>query len=263
MTSSEIFSFLLSHVYGTLGALQIALPYLIAILSAEFLWPGQRLDWKTNAFNFAYTPIFLTISSILMSILWPLIPRNWLEGFLHLSQLDYAAQAAVFLAYLLIFDFCYYWLHRAQHTWPLLWRFHATHHSDPNVSALTTSRHHWLEEVFRFIPVLVPLSIVFGSLSSLPLWALVAPGLYGIFIHWNCPFPMTRIQKIIVTPLFHRIHHSIELPHRDKNFAVFFPFLDIIFGTAFFPNKSTYPKTGIETQLPINSWRRLLPLPKQ
>lgn len=263
LPSVDLFTYLLPHIHGTIGALRIALPYLAIFIIVELLWPGRKIDWRQNAFNLAYTPVFLTISSILLSVLWSLVPPTWLEGVLHMSRLEGVQRVVVFLLYLLMFDFCYYWLHRAQHSWRWLWRYHATHHSDPNVSALTTSRHHWLEEVFRFVPILLPLSIVFGSLGSLPLWALVVPGLYGIFIHWNCPFPMRFIRKLIVTPWFHRVHHSIDPAHRDKNFAVFFPFWDIIFGTASFPLVSVYPDTGIDTRLKVNSWRRFLPLPQQ
>jgi sterol desaturase/sphingolipid hydroxylase (fatty acid hydroxylase superfamily) len=261
---SEFFTTIFTHIQGTIGALSIAAPFLTLAIALEIILPGQKINVRSNVFNIIYTPIFLTISSVILSYLWMLIPKDIIRGIFNISSHAGYLQIIVFIIYLLVFDFCYYWLHRAQHQWNWLWKFHATHHSDPNVSALTTSRHHWLEDVFRFIPVLLPLSIIFGSLSSLPLWALVAPGLYGIFIHWNCPFQMRPIQKLIVTPWFHRVHHSIALEHRDKNFAVFFPFWDIIFGTAFFSDKSTpYPKTGIETSIPINSWRRLLPIPQQ
>lgn len=180
-----------------------------------------------------------------------------------MKELDNWTVVAAFVLYLLCFDFAYYWLHRAQHTFGWLWRFHATHHADPNISTISSSRHHWLEDVLRFLPVLLPLSWVFGNLNSLPLWALVTPGLYGLFIHWNTPWRMNTLSRIIVTPWFHRIHHSIEPSHHNKNFAVFFPLWDMVFGTAYFAEKNEYPETGIDTQLNPNSLQRLLPLPRQ
>lgn len=260
---NSIYTFLTPHIYGTIGAIRIALPILAVFVLIELIRPGKRLNWKSTIFNIWYTPFFLTISSILMGIIWQFIPKGWTQGYILLQENSGLKLAALFILYLLIFDFTYYWLHRAQHTIPWLWRYHATHHADPNVSVLSTSRHHWLEEVFRFLPILLPLSVLFGSLSALPLWALVFPGLYGIFIHWNTPFRMSAISRLIVTPWFHRIHHSIKPEHHNKNYSVFFPVWDIIFGSAHFAHPKEFPETGISTKLSPNSLRRLLPIPEQ
>ena len=42
-----------------------------------------------------------------------------------------------------------------------------------------------------------------------------------------------------------RIHHSIEPEHRDKNFAVWFPIYDVLFGTAHRPKPGEFPETGV------------------
>jgi sterol desaturase/sphingolipid hydroxylase (fatty acid hydroxylase superfamily) len=89
------------------------------------------------------------------------------------------------------------------------------------------------------------------------------PGLYGIFIHWNTPWRMNAIAKWVVTPWYHRIHHSTQPEHHNKNYAVFFPFWDFIFGSAYFAKAHEYPDTGIVSRLPPNSLQRLLPFPHQ
>lgn len=263
LSTQEIITFILQHFHGAFGAIGLALPILSVFMAMELIRPGKRLDLKSTLFNIWYTPVFLTLSSILLALLWDMVPANWTVGLLTMDPSDPITLGLSFALYLLIFDFAYYWLHRAQHTMPWLWRYHATHHADPNVSCLTTSRHHWLEEVFRFVPILLPLSIVFGSLSKLPIWALVLPGLFGIFIHWNTPWRMNLIAKWIVTPWFHRIHHSIQPEHHNKNYAVFFPIWDIIFGSAYFAKAHEYPNTGIISRHPTNSLKRLLPIPHQ
>jgi hypothetical protein len=41
-------------------------------------------------------------------------------------------------------------------------------------------------------------------------------------------------------------HHSIRPEHRNKNFAVWFPFYDVMFGTAWRPRPGEYPESGVE-----------------
>src|SRR6202011_5571668 len=53
-----------------------------------------------------------------------------------------------FVAAFLLPDFLHYAVHRCQHAVPLLWRFHALHHSDPDVDVTTSVRHHPIEYFF-------------------------------------------------------------------------------------------------------------------
>ena len=71
---------------------------------------------------------------------------------------------------------------------------------------------------------------------------------------------------MIVDPRFHRIHHSLEPRHFDRNFAVCFSFWDSLFGTAYWPKKGEWPAVGVkEYPAPRNFWEYLmLPLgPKE
>jgi sterol desaturase/sphingolipid hydroxylase (fatty acid hydroxylase superfamily) len=56
------------------------------------------------------------------------------------------------------------------------------------------------------------------------------------------------LRYVIAEPRFHRIHHSLEERHFEKNFAFMFPMWDVIFGTAYFPGRDEYPKTGLADQ---------------
>lgn len=130
----NVYSFLMRHVHGTAGAIQIAMPFIAILIAMELIKPGKPLDWRATFFNVWYTPVFLTISSILMGILWGLVPPSWTQGWIHLQHKSMPDVIVFFLLYVLMFDFTYYWFHRAQHTFAWLWKYHATHHADPNVS---------------------------------------------------------------------------------------------------------------------------------
>ncbi|MEK7339756.1 MAG: sterol desaturase family protein, partial [Verrucomicrobiota bacterium] len=66
------------------------------------------------------------------------------------------------------------------------------------------------------------------------------------FVHTNIRLHLGWFSRIFTGPQTHRIHHSIEENHRNKNFAQFFPVIDIIFGTYHHPKQNEFPKTGID-----------------
>jgi len=51
---------------------------------------------------------------------------------------------------------------------------------------------------------------------------------------------------MLSSPQYHRIHHSLEPQHINKNFAVWFPVWDILVGTAYRPRRGEYPATGLQ-----------------
>jgi sterol desaturase/sphingolipid hydroxylase (fatty acid hydroxylase superfamily) len=53
------------------------------------------------------------------------------------------------------------------------------------------------------------------------------------------------LTYVLAGPRFHRVHHSLASKHRDKNFASFFPVLDLLFGTAYFPRQHETITTGL------------------
>ena len=71
--------------------------------------------------------------------------------------------------------------------------------------------------------------------------------LWGFVNHANTRLDLGFLTPIISGPHWHRIHHSTSAEHYDKNFAAFFPFIDILFGTYYRPHKDEYPPTGIPT----------------
>jgi sterol desaturase/sphingolipid hydroxylase (fatty acid hydroxylase superfamily) len=69
--------------------------------------------------------------------------------------------------------------------------------------------------------------------------------LWGFVNHANLRLHLGPLTALVSNPQWHRIHHSISIEHRDKNFAAFFPVIDIMFGTYYRPHKHEYPATGV------------------
>lgn len=145
----------------------------------------------------------------------------------------------------LITDFFYYWLHRAQHYFPWLWEQHSFHHSETALNVTTGMRHHWLEPIFQAVAIGVPITVLFKIPPVESGVILFIFSAWGFFIHANLRVNMGMWSKVIVGPQAHRIHHSVKIKHKDKNFAAYFPLWDILFGTFYLPEKDEFPATGL------------------
>ena len=165
------------------------------------------------------------------------------------------------IIYVCIIDFFYYWMHRSQHTVNLLWRQHKLHHSDEHLNVTTSERHHWLEDVVRIPFVIIPTTILFDiSVAQVGLASFFV-SYWAFLIHANIRLSLGKFSFLIAGPQLHRIHHSIEPKHFDKNFAAFFPLWDVIFGSYYQPDFDEYPETGIRGEAPVTSLLQAFCLP--
>lgn len=139
-----------------------------------------------------------------------------------------------FAALLLVADFTQYWVHRAFHAVPLLWRFHAVHHSATEMDWLAGSRLHLVDIAVTRGLTYIPIYLL--GFGDGPLFAyLVVVSAQATFIHANVRFDFGWLRWVVATPQFHHWHHAAEAQAVDKNFAVHVPVLDVIFGTAYIP----------------------------
>jgi sterol desaturase/sphingolipid hydroxylase (fatty acid hydroxylase superfamily) len=153
----------------------------------------------------------------------------------------------------LVNDFGVYWYHRASHALPLLWRFHAIHHSAEHLDWLVNTRAHPVDMVFTRLAGLVPvylLGLAQATRSGLdPAVALVMVlgTVWSFFIHANVRCRLGPLEWLVSTPAFHHWHHTND-EHRDRNFAAIFPWLDRLFGTAWLP-RHWPPVYGIDAKV--------------
>lgn len=161
----------------------------------------------------------------------PASVRAWAQG---LPLWGHAA-LALFLG-----DLLTYWFHRACHHFPLLWRFHAVHHSAEHLDWVAAHREHPLDGVLTQICVNLPgiaLGLPFGMLGGLAVFR----GLWAIFIHSNVALPTGPLGVLLGAPELHHWHHA-RVPQTRHNFANLAPYLDLLFGTYHRPRgPETYP----------------------
>lgn len=123
-----------------------------------------------------------------------------------------------------------YWIHRAAHRIPWLWRFHALHHAPEHLHWLEAWRQHPIDFVLHGIAVGLPGALVDASLADLTAVVLLRKT-YTTFLHANLRWRLAWLEPWIATPSFHNVHHSHDPREYDRNFAGMFPALDKLFGT--------------------------------
>lgn len=161
-----------------------------------------------------------------------------------------------FLAYLLVFDFVIYGIHRAQHQWEWWWALHAVHHSQRHMTMWTDSRNHLLD-ILLVDMLFVLVARVIGVPPGQFVFLVALSQLIESLSHANVRLSFGWLgERLLVGPSYHRLHHGIGIGHESHgsgtlgghNFSILFPIWDILFGTACFqPHTGA---TGIRDQMP-------------
>jgi sterol desaturase/sphingolipid hydroxylase (fatty acid hydroxylase superfamily) len=155
------------------------------------------------------------------------------------------------LEIVLLADLWQYWVHRAFHVVPWLWRIHAIHHSSRTIDWLAGSRLHVVDVIATRSLVLVPIFLL--GFATGPLYAyLVLVSFHAVFLHANVRFRFGVLDRIVATPRGHHWHHAVA--PIDKNFAVHLPVLDALFGTLHLPGDAWPAAYGIDGDEVPEGW---------
>lgn len=216
--------------------LLIVLGSLSAIAIWEFCWPRRRREfpairrgtgniglWLLNLFLAA--SLFPTQSTI----------RPHLEELLGIGLpawpiTDFGVNLA---AGFLLLDLFHYAVHRCEHAVRLFWRFHALHHSDPDLDVTTAVRQHPISYVVRgavywaaIVVLDIPATVALAY--SLALFTTTA------MAHGTIRLPERVelwLQLVLITTDMHRIHHSVLPRYANSNYGNLFSIWDRVFGT--------------------------------
>lgn len=225
----------------------------------EVIWPAYpkqsvfRPQWLLDVGYFLSTHLPIQLTSFLI-----LLPATQLTHILS-NERAQAAMASLpglaqFSLAVLVADLAEYFIHRAFHTVPFMWRFHAIHHSSKALDWLAGSRAHIVEDVVVRGFMLVPMMFVFSE-------NIIVAYLFFVTIHatWaHCNFGPTIkwLEPYLVLPRYHHWHHTSQRESIDKNYAIHFPWIDRIFGTHYLPEGDEWPEHyGLDNEeLPPGFW---------
>lgn len=210
-----------------------------------------RPDQTTDMFYWLLTPQVRIVSR--MVALGLLVPLALLLGIsMEAATLDgfgpVARQPKVLIIaeLVLLMDLATYWVHRLFHAVPYLWRFHAIHHSATEVTWSTTGRVHPINEIGNYLATVVPFALL-GFPINLTLPTAPAVIAIALLAHSDLKTSYGPLAAVIVSPRFHRWHHTHSEVGGNKNFANVFAFWDRLFGTYFLPADRLPEKFGLDT----------------
>lgn len=225
----------------------VATPFIVL----EMAWPrGRPISLESRLRSGVIWVVWVVVGTLLIG------PTNWLLAQFPIRPLvpnltptslhGLAALLATAIITALLVDFIQYWVHRAQHAAPFLWRFHAVHHSVRELGAAAHYRHVG-ETFFTTLMTAIPAALLVSGQAGVPYLTFLL-GLQGAYLHSATRLHFGRLNRILIDNRFHRIHHSLEPRHFDRNFSNFSPIWDVVFGTAYFPKADEWPDTGLADQ---------------
>ncbi|HEY1190743.1 MAG TPA: sterol desaturase family protein [Gemmata sp.] len=232
---------------STESLLMLAVVLPAAFIVLELLFPARRqqaVPRRSLLLNLTYwfaNPLFIQVVSKMMvcvvglglclALGWP-VDESILDGFGPLGRQPLWLQA---FEMLVIADFVDYWTHRWFHV-SRAWRFHAIHHSPEQMNWLASARMHPVNDFITRLCQTVPVVLLGLSIKAV---LLVVPVLvfFVIVLHSNLNWSYGPFRWVLVSPLYHRWHHTKDPEGLDKNFAGIFPIWDLLFGTAHLPRR--------------------------
>lgn len=235
----------------------------IIFIPIEMIFPKREeqdrfhTEWRTDLIYFAISHLCIQFFGVITQE--PAVVffgKMNLEAFqLWIQSLPLAVE--IFLAFF-ITDVFQYWAHRIFHSNFYLWRFHAVHHSTKTMDWLAGSRTHFIDIFFTRSITFIPLYVCGFSPLVFNIYIVVI-AIHAVFIHANTRINIGFLKYLFTTPQYHHWHHCVEEDKYGKNFAVFFPFIDRIFGTYYLPENEWPKGTGLnEAQFPKGYTKQLV-----
>ena len=209
---------------GSLTLLRLVLigPLTLVILGVfmvtERIWPAQRRPLFARGHRH---DLILTVmnaharraSVTVLTLAFVEVVRRGLPWIV-LPRIGTLPRWGAILAIVVAMDFCNWAVHLANHRVRMLWRFHELHHSQEDMNVLTVFRTHPFIHV-SYLLALIP-SVVLLSNGALSVTVLVLYGGMVAFADSNTGLGFGPLERIFVSPNFHRIHHKLDGP-QDVN----------------------------------------------
>jgi len=235
-----------------------------------WLHKSAQLDYQLFVINrlvraFLWAPIILTMLPIAMGLSDIL---EWLFGIERVFYIDGAPVILVFTLVLFLFDdFTRFLLHFLLHKIPVFWEFHKVHHSAQVLTPMTVYRSHPVESFlyatrmaiaqgcavgicyFLFGPTL-SMADILGANVFIFLFNIMGSNLRHSHVKWRWG---NIVEKWLISPLQHQIHHSRQVQFHDKNFGTALAIWDRLFGTLVLSGNTRFLLFGLDKKEPSHT----------
>jgi len=233
------------------GRAELAAPLLIALVVAtgicERIWPAERRP--VLARGHLQDACYLALHAVLVIPLMTLLSVGAAALVSHAGWLELRAAAgwpgwALVPVTIVAMDAANWLAHYADHRVGALWRFHALHHSQEELSVLTSFRAHPLMHTTGFLLATIPVVVLMPARPIAPVLITVYVCI-GTLQHANLRWTFGPAGRVIVSPAYHRLHHDREDQH--VNLGVVLTVWDVLAGRARFPaRRAAVGRTGLD-----------------
>ena len=233
------------------GRAELAAPLLVALVVAtgicERIWPAERRPILAR--GHVQDTCFLALHAIVVIPLMTLLSVGAAALIGHVRWIELRSTAhwpgwLIIPLTLVAMDGANWLAHYADHRLDPLWRFHALHHSQEELSVLTSFRAHPLMHTTGFLLATVPVVVLMPTRP-------IAPVLITIYIcigtlqHANLRWTFGPLGRVLVSPAYHRLHHAPDT--QGVNLGVVLTIWDVLVGRARFTGRSDdVGRTGLE-----------------
>jgi sterol desaturase/sphingolipid hydroxylase (fatty acid hydroxylase superfamily) len=225
------------------GRAELAAPALVALIllavGCERIWPAERRralargHVQDGCFLVLYATTVVPLMTLLGVGFAALLGSHagWIEA-------GWTAQWPGWLLVgltLVAMDGANWVAHYADHRLAPLWRLHAVHHSQEELSVLTSFRAHPLVHTNGFLLATVPVVVLMGSRPMAPV-LITGYVCLGTLTHTNVRWTFGPLGRLVVSPAYHRLHHSLDGP-QGLNLGIVLTIWDVMSRRARFPVK--------------------------
>jgi sterol desaturase/sphingolipid hydroxylase (fatty acid hydroxylase superfamily) len=219
----------------------------LAVLAVERLWPAERrpLGAAGHRQDLAYLALYALVAVPALTLIGTgaAVTLSRIDGGFTLHPLDGLPRWALVVTVLVLMDGANWTSHWLNHRVQTFWRFHALHHSQEEMSILTSFRAHPVVHT-SFQLAALPL-IVLGTGGAVPAWVLIGYIVLSTLPHANVNWRLGPLRYVLVTPAYHRLHHD-RADVRGVNLGTVLVLWDVLAGLAVFPERGTVPvPTGL------------------
>lgn len=230
---------------SSLGLLVIPLPLLIVIAAVEG-WLRQRRglghDWKAYWASLGDALGRVLLNGLLKAgIVGALLYAVWQWRIATFAMDRWWQWALLFVG----LEFCYYWMHRADHRIHWFWLNHAVHHSSNQYTLSSAYRLGWTGKITGAAVFFAPL-VWLGFPVPVVLAALAVNLLYQFWLHTELIGTLPRpIEFVFNTPSHHRVHHASNPDYIDCNYGGVLIVFDRLFGSFRKEREDEPPRYGL------------------
>ena len=223
------------------------------------------VDYSLYVFNslimIIFSPILLSQLVIATFIFEFMYAQNIIEP-ISTNFLSIYLPIAFTVCFFIVDDFSKFLVHMLMHKINFLWCFHKIHHSAEVLTPMTVFRTHPIEGVLFVLRNAISQGTVIGifffiSSGELSLVTVLGANFFSFIFHLlgsnlrhsHVSISYGRIvEKFLISPAQHQIHHSVEKKHHDKNFGVTFAIWDYFFKTLVYSQSNQNIKFGLSDE---------------